>query len=153
METISTLRYAGRAKSIENRTHINDEPKDALLRHFQEEIAELKKQLEEGAFDGISVDDELEDDEEDDDDDDEIEVCNGQDADEKDGLKKQKRRKSKVKSDAEVDFVDNVECCETWCSRVLLFVGDRENWRGKRIAGEESAGKWKRTATGKVSVL
>lgn len=51
METISTLRYASRAKSVQNRTHINDEPKDALLRHFQEEIAELRKQLEEGALD------------------------------------------------------------------------------------------------------
>lgn len=50
METISTLRYAGRAKGIQNRTHINEEPKDALLRQFQEEIAELKKLLEEGAL-------------------------------------------------------------------------------------------------------
>ncbi|XP_037906413.1 kinesin-like protein KIF3A [Hermetia illucens] len=50
VETISTLRYAGRAKNIQNRTHVNEEPKDALLRHFQEEIAELKRQLEEGSF-------------------------------------------------------------------------------------------------------
>lgn len=50
VETISTLRYASRAKSIQNRTHINEEPKDALLRHFQEEIAELKRQLGEGAI-------------------------------------------------------------------------------------------------------
>lgn len=50
VETISTLRYASRAKSIQNRTHINEEPKDALLRHFQEEIAELKRQLDEGAL-------------------------------------------------------------------------------------------------------
>lgn len=55
VETISTLRYAGRAKSIQNRAHVNEEPKDALLRHFQEEIAELKKQLEEGAFDVASM--------------------------------------------------------------------------------------------------
>lgn len=48
METISTLRYASRAKNIQNRMHINEEPKDALLRHFQEEIARLRKQLEEG---------------------------------------------------------------------------------------------------------
>nr|ABC86477.1 IP03512p [Drosophila melanogaster] len=41
METISTLRYASRAKNIQNRMHINEEPKDALLRHFQEEIARL----------------------------------------------------------------------------------------------------------------
>ncbi|XP_023174143.1 kinesin-like protein KIF3A [Drosophila hydei] len=50
METISTLRYASRAKNIQNRMHINEEPKDALLRHFQEEIARLRKQLEEGNF-------------------------------------------------------------------------------------------------------
>ncbi|ALC43091.1 Klp64D [Drosophila busckii] len=50
METISTLRYAGRAKNIQNRMHINEEPKDALLRHFQEEIARLRKQLEDGSF-------------------------------------------------------------------------------------------------------
>ncbi|TDG52713.1 hypothetical protein AWZ03_000946 [Drosophila navojoa] len=50
VETISTLRYASRAKNIQNRMHINEEPKDALLRHFQEEIARLRKQLEEGNF-------------------------------------------------------------------------------------------------------
>ncbi|EDW30854.1 GL12170 [Drosophila persimilis] len=50
METISTLRYASRAKNIQNRMHINEEPKDALLRHFQEEIARLRKQLEEGTL-------------------------------------------------------------------------------------------------------
>ncbi|XP_041675661.1 kinesin-like protein KIF3A [Drosophila eugracilis] len=48
VETISTLRYASRTKNIQNRMHINEEPKDALLRHFQEEIARLRKQLEEG---------------------------------------------------------------------------------------------------------
>lgn len=64
METISTLRYAGRAKSIQNRTHINEEPKDALLRHFQEEIAELKKQLEEGALEMDEIGADLEDDDE-----------------------------------------------------------------------------------------
>lgn len=48
METISTLRYANRAKNIENKTHVNEEPKDALLTRFQQEIDELKKQLEDG---------------------------------------------------------------------------------------------------------
>lgn len=46
VETISTLRYANRAKSIENKAHVNDEPKDALLTRFQQEIDELRKQLE-----------------------------------------------------------------------------------------------------------
>lgn len=44
-ETISTLRYASRAKSIRNKAHVNEDPKDALLRQFQKEIELLKKQL------------------------------------------------------------------------------------------------------------
>ncbi|GAB6032934.1 Kinesin-like protein kif3a [Chamberlinius hualienensis] len=47
-ETISTLRYANRAKSIKNNARINEDPKDALLRQFQKEIEDLRKQLEEG---------------------------------------------------------------------------------------------------------
>ncbi|XP_053623272.1 kinesin-like protein KIF3A [Plodia interpunctella] len=47
VETISTLRYANRAKNIENKTHVNREPGDALLTRFQQEIDQLKKQLEE----------------------------------------------------------------------------------------------------------
>ena len=47
-ETISTLRYANRAKNIKNKAKINEDPKDALLRQFQKEIDELKAQLEEG---------------------------------------------------------------------------------------------------------
>lgn len=37
-ETLSTLRYADRAKNIKNKPHVNEDPKDALLREFQEEI-------------------------------------------------------------------------------------------------------------------
>jgi len=48
-ETVSTLRYATRAKSIKNHATINEDPKDALLRKFQKEIEELRKQLGEGA--------------------------------------------------------------------------------------------------------
>lgn len=47
-ETISALRYANRAKNIRNKARINEDPKDALLRQFQKEIEELRKQLEEG---------------------------------------------------------------------------------------------------------
>lgn len=47
-ETISTLRYANRAKNIKNKARINEDPKDALLRKFQKEIEELKKKLMEG---------------------------------------------------------------------------------------------------------
>ncbi|VVD02560.1 unnamed protein product [Leptidea sinapis] len=51
VETISTLRYANRAKNIENKTHVNSEPGDALLTRFQQEIDQLKKQLEETTID------------------------------------------------------------------------------------------------------
>ena len=44
-ETISTLRYANRAKNIKNKAIINEDPKDALLRQMQEELESLKKQL------------------------------------------------------------------------------------------------------------
>ncbi len=47
-ETLSTLRYANRAKNIKNAPKINEDPKDALLRKFQEEIEALKRQLEDG---------------------------------------------------------------------------------------------------------
>ncbi|KAJ3300041.1 Kinesin-like protein kif3a [Borealophlyctis nickersoniae] len=45
-ETVSTLRYASRAKNIKNKPKINEDPKDAMLREFQEEIKRLKAQLE-----------------------------------------------------------------------------------------------------------
>ena len=45
-ETVSTLRYANRAKNIKNKPKINEDPKDAMLREFQEEIARLKAQLD-----------------------------------------------------------------------------------------------------------
>uniref|UniRef100_A0A3Q3EN88 Kinesin-like protein n=1 Tax=Labrus bergylta TaxID=56723 RepID=A0A3Q3EN88_9LABR len=46
-ESLATLRYASRAKNIKNKPRINEDPKDALLREFQEEIARLKSLLEE----------------------------------------------------------------------------------------------------------
>ena len=39
-------RYANRAKNIKNKPHINEDPKDALLREYQEEIMRLKMALE-----------------------------------------------------------------------------------------------------------
>lgn len=45
-ETLSTLRYANRAKNIKNKPKINEDPKDALLRQYQEEIAQLKAMLD-----------------------------------------------------------------------------------------------------------
>uniref|UniRef100_A0A0X3P085 Kinesin-like protein n=1 Tax=Schistocephalus solidus TaxID=70667 RepID=A0A0X3P085_SCHSO len=48
-ESVSTLRYAHRAKSIKNKARVNEDPKDALLRQFQKEIEELRKQLNQGS--------------------------------------------------------------------------------------------------------
>ena len=44
-ETMSTLRYANRAKNIKNKPRINEDPKDAMLREFQEEIERLREQI------------------------------------------------------------------------------------------------------------
>ena len=43
--TSSTLRYANRAKNIKNKPRINEDPKDALLREYREEIERLKQIL------------------------------------------------------------------------------------------------------------
>ncbi|XP_030747526.1 osmotic avoidance abnormal protein 3 isoform X2 [Sitophilus oryzae] len=45
METLSTLRYANRAKNISNKPKVNEDPKDALVRQYQEEIERLKSML------------------------------------------------------------------------------------------------------------
>jgi hypothetical protein len=45
-ETLSTLRYANRAKNIKNKPKINEDPKDALLREYQDEIKRLKSMLQ-----------------------------------------------------------------------------------------------------------
>lgn len=47
-ETLSTLRYANRAKNIQNKPKINEDPKDALLREYQEEIFRLKQLISSG---------------------------------------------------------------------------------------------------------
>lgn len=44
-ETMNTLRYASRAKNIQNKPRINEDPKDALLREYQEELVKLREQL------------------------------------------------------------------------------------------------------------
>ncbi len=41
-ETLSTLRYASRAKFIKNKPVINEDPKDALLKEYANEIKKLK---------------------------------------------------------------------------------------------------------------
>eukprot|EP01029_Cantina_marsupialis_P026932 TRINITY_DN7387_c0_g2_i3.p1 TRINITY_DN7387_c0_g2~~TRINITY_DN7387_c0_g2_i3.p1 ORF type:complete len:624 (+),score=121.86 TRINITY_DN7387_c0_g2_i3:280-2151(+) len=44
-ETLSTLRFANRAKNIRNKPRINEDPKDAMLREYQQELEDLRKQL------------------------------------------------------------------------------------------------------------
>lgn len=44
-ETMSTLRYASRAKHIQNKPKINEDPKDAMIREFHDEITRLRQQL------------------------------------------------------------------------------------------------------------
>ena len=44
-ETLSTLRYASRAKQITNKPTINEDPKDALLKKYEDEITQLRKLL------------------------------------------------------------------------------------------------------------
>ena len=45
-ETLSTLRYAARAKAIKNKPRVNEDPKDALLKEYELEIRKLKQMLE-----------------------------------------------------------------------------------------------------------
>ena len=47
-ETLSTLRYASRAKAIKNKPRVNEDPKDALLKQYEDEIKRLKAMLETG---------------------------------------------------------------------------------------------------------
>ena len=51
-QTMTTLRYANRAKNIKNKPKINEDPKDALLRQFQDEIARLQSMLGDGGDGG-----------------------------------------------------------------------------------------------------
>jgi kinesin family member 3B len=41
-ETLSTLRYADRAKHIKNKPRVNEDPKDTLLKQYAEEIRVLR---------------------------------------------------------------------------------------------------------------
>ena len=47
-ETLGTLRYASRAKNIKNKPKVNEDPKDALLKEYADEIKKLKMMLENG---------------------------------------------------------------------------------------------------------
>jgi hypothetical protein len=55
-ETLSTLRYASRAKNIKNKPTVNEDPKDTLLRQYEDEIKMLKEALLKMSKGGASVD-------------------------------------------------------------------------------------------------
>lgn len=44
-ETLGTLKYANRAKQIKNKPKINEDPKDAMIREYQQELERLKAML------------------------------------------------------------------------------------------------------------
>lgn len=46
-ETLSTLRYADRAKSIVNHAVINEDPNARIIRELREEVEKLRSQLTE----------------------------------------------------------------------------------------------------------
>lgn len=46
-ETLSTLRYADRAKSIVNHAVVNEDPNARIIRELREEVEKLKEQLTE----------------------------------------------------------------------------------------------------------
>ena len=57
-ETLSTLRYANRAKNIKNHAKVNEDPKDTLMKKYQQEIEELRKLLEQGTTQSSEGEDE-----------------------------------------------------------------------------------------------
>ena len=54
-ETLSTLRYADRAKRIVNNAVVNEDPNAKIIRNLREEVENLKKELEK-AKEHINVD-------------------------------------------------------------------------------------------------
>merc|ERR1712106_1288831 len=90
-ESISTLRYASRAKSIKNKAKINEDPKDALMKQYQKEIEDLRQMLESGS--GEATEEDPESDEDPPDNEDKIETEKGK-MDEKD--KKENNQNIKV---------------------------------------------------------
>lgn len=53
-ETLSTLRYASRAKQIKNKPKVNEDAKDTMLREYAQEISRLKKLLNEQNYPVLS---------------------------------------------------------------------------------------------------
>lgn len=63
-ETLSTLRYAARARCIKNKPVVNEDPKDALLRQYQVELQRLREMLHSSDQSTIGSDSQRETDEE-----------------------------------------------------------------------------------------
>ena len=102
-ETLGTLRYASRAKLIKNAPKVNEDPKDALLRKYEEEIKALKEQLANGGDIGGAIDEYgVEEEEEEEEDKDEAGV-------EKKEKSKKKKKLIKKKSEYGDDFVQVVD--------------------------------------------
>ncbi|CAH1155504.1 unnamed protein product, partial [Phaedon cochleariae] len=57
METLSTLRYANRAKNIHNKPKVNEDPKDTILRQYQEEIQRLRDLLQTKQTNSLRIED------------------------------------------------------------------------------------------------
>jgi len=53
-ETLTTLRYASRAKMIKNKPRVNQDPKDALLKQYEDEIKKLRDIIEQSK-NGMSI--------------------------------------------------------------------------------------------------
>ena len=102
-ETLGTLRYASRAKLIKNAPKVNEDPKDALLRKYEEEIKALKEQLANGGDIGGAIDEYgVEEEEEEEEDEDEAGV-------KKKEKSKKKKKIMKKKSEYGDDFVQVVD--------------------------------------------
>ncbi|XP_067132536.1 kinesin-like protein KIF3A [Centruroides vittatus] len=120
-ESISTLRYANRAKNIKNKARINEDPKDALLRQLQSEIEELKKQLAEGSdgsesLEGSSAEDSTPEDEE--------------------GMKKDKKQKTRRKKGLSEEKMREIQAKIESDRKILAEKKDIAEEERNRIASE-----------------
>ena len=108
-ETLGTLRYASRAKLIKNAPKVNEDPKDALLRKYEEEIKALKEQLANGGDIGGAIDEYgVEEEEEEEEDEDEAGIKKK----EKSKKKKKIMKKKREYGDDFVQVVDDPEKAE-----------------------------------------
>jgi len=99
-ETLGTLRYASRAKLIKNAPKVNEDPKDALLRKYEEEIKALKEQLANGGNIDGGIDEYSDEEEEEEED---------EGGNENKGKPKKKKKLVKKKSEYGDDFVQIVD--------------------------------------------